>query len=492
MKKKLIILSVTSLTLVGLLGFASGNGKSLSIFAGSSCDGGHDGYHYKANAADYGKTGNKEFWACCTCQSQFLEPPTGTFKVREFSEAEFGGGEFNANHPAFIPALEARTATQTRDNYTVSSENVREVLFKDATAYTIGDSTVEMIWDDGKLYAYVTMGENTTSISVTSDYLQEATTITTSSKVLLGESAELVNAKEVNTTFVATYNGNEITYGGKVVLNSNANNLDPARKLFKAKALNDNETITIDGQKDTYYDDAYEIDISYVSLDDWNNNDVQATGKAYAVWDNNYLYVFVKVSDPNIDDHTLAGSKFGDPGTEQVDGVELWLSTCQDLPTSSSSWGREGYQELMLRRRAGSPGCTYYSRHSMGAKLWEDGNPHNQFTNTIPGLEGKENYTSSVSAVNDAEHYYTSEFRVPWYTFGERYVEIDDKANEIIDIMININDGELASGFVIDQNANEVKYLNMPRKGIVSTNSKGCDVWCTGSLQYMDQLQLIK
>ena len=62
----------------------------------------HHGYHYAEKAATIDQSGHKEFWACCTCQHQYLERPNGSFVDQS---DEYMIGVVDENHIAYIPPL---------------------------------------------------------------------------------------------------------------------------------------------------------------------------------------------------------------------------------------------------------------------------------------------------------------------------------------------------------------------------------------------------
>lgn len=82
-KKKILIFGMCGAMLAGaLIGLKSY--KMAPTKSNASCN--HVGYHYAANDPTCTAGGNKEFWACCECHSQFLEKPdVGTFTDKAFS-----------------------------------------------------------------------------------------------------------------------------------------------------------------------------------------------------------------------------------------------------------------------------------------------------------------------------------------------------------------------------------------------------------------------
>ena len=200
--------------------------------------------------------------------------------------------------------------------------------------------------------------------------------------------------------------------------------LDPARKLFSAVKTSDE--ITIDGNKDEKYNAAPIVDINVKTLVE--SGDPAAIGKASVLWDDSYLYVYVDVTDGDVNLSTSSHP-------EQNDSVELWISTCQSSPTSETTWGESN-----------RPYSAYCGEglFRMGAGAIEPTGFHWMFDNK--SLVGRE----IVSKLK--EHGYTVEYKIGWGTFGQR----EDKENQIIDFNININDRGTSG-----------------RKGMVSTNEYG-------------------
>ena len=200
--------------------------------------------------------------------------------------------------------------------------------------------------------------------------------------------------------------------------------LDPARKLFSARKTS--SVITIDGTKDEAYDTAPVVDVNYKTLVE--SGDPAAIGKAYVLWDDAYMYVYVEVTDEDVN---LSMSSH----PEQNDSVELWISTCQSSPTSETTWGNSN-----------RPYSSYCGEglFRMGVAQSEPTGFHWMFDNK--SLVERE----IVSKLT--EDGYVVEYKIGWGTFAQK----ENKENQVIDFNININDRGASS-----------------RKGMVSTNAYG-------------------
>ncbi|MCR4911324.1 MAG: hypothetical protein K5925_02210 [Bacilli bacterium] len=342
-------------------------------------------------------------------------------------------------------------AIHVRESYKVTDKDKYDAQFKDATEFIIGDSTARILWDEYGIYFYFTFGDNTSSIELKSDLTSETKTLTQSGKIFI-EKTGLDSTMLPEFDFIV--NGDEENIiEAALRLRENNNNVSPSRLLFEADYLDEGESITIDGKKDEAYESAPEIDVSNQSLKELDS--LAATGKAYIKWDNQYIYIFVDVEDDDVDSTTVNNSS-----PEKNDSVEIWISTCQTMPTLSTRWGwptggvnslrpRENYcGEGKFARRAGNPDNPLVGFHWM----WDN----------IGLVERK-----TASVLTDTG--YTVEFKIGWGTFA---TDVNDKLNEIIDLGININDGE-----------------NNSRKGIVCLNSYGHEIY--NKPGYLDHVILV-
>ncbi|MCR4561695.1 MAG: hypothetical protein K5694_00610 [Bacilli bacterium] len=344
------------------------------------------------------------------------------------------------------------SATHVRESYKVTTKQKCDAQFNDALETLIGDSTAKIIWDEDGLYFYFAFGEGTSSIELRSPLLDSPVILSESGKVMVNTP---ISDNSILPEFDIVINGDEENIIKSAIrLKENTNNVTPSRKLVEADYLDGEDTITVDGVMDNAYLDAPEIDISTNSLVE--KSDLAATGKARIKWDDEYIYIFVDVTDSDVDGETV-----NNQSPEKNDSVEIWISTCQTMPTLSTRWGwpvggvnslrpREDYcGEGKFARRAGNPDNPTVGTHWM----WDN-----------IGLVKRE--TASVLT----ETGYTTEFKIGWGTFAS---EVEDKVNEIIDLGININDGE-----------------NNSRKGVVCMNADSHNIHTNPG--YMDHLLLGK
>lgn len=324
------------------------------------------------------------------------------------------------------------SATHVRENYIVNDKNQYDAQFNDSVGATIGENTAKILWDDKGIYFYFTLSEDTESIKVESPILSSPITVNETGKVIVNQTG-----LEVSDLIEFTFTVNEDTENkieSSLYLIENNKNVKPSRKLFEADYLEENETITIDGVKDEAYASAPMIEVNTNSLVE--KETLGATAEAYVKWDNDYLYIFVDVTDSAVDSTTVNANS-----PEKNDSVEIWLSTCQTLPTLSTRWGwptggidslrpYEGFcGEGKFARRAGNPDSPTCGAHWM----WDNHDLVKRETASVVTETG-----------------YTTEFKIGLGTFA---TATEDKLNEIIDIGININDGE-----------------NNVRKGVVCLN----------------------
>ena len=299
----------------------------------------------------------------------------------------------------------AVSATEIRDCFKVSNDNVRDDLYKDASVNTIEDDKIEILYDDDGYYFYVTKGSNVSSLTFKFNNSSTEVVVDANKKFSVG-------AADNNFTLSYLKDGAQVSQEYFIKKASNGNNLEPARQLFSAKRL-DNQTITVDGELDAAYDQSVAIQVNKQSLVE--KGTVNATGVAYIMYDASALYVFVDVTDDDVDTTTINNNN-----PEQNDCVELWLSTTQVLPTSSTSWGTDnrpdsGYcGEGMFNLRAGSASMT------------------KGFHWLYDKTEVVKEATSKVTSTG-----YTAEFKIGWGSFDTTNMD-----NQIIDFSINISDGE--------------------------------------------------
>lgn len=330
-------------------------------------------------------------------------------------------------------------AIKVRDCYSVTSDNSRDKLFKDATPFTVAGSTFEILYDNDKYYLYVDKGTNSPSLKVTFDNVSDEFSVDADKKI------SVPNDKKY---FQVSYKEGEEAKTEKffIVNTPNKNNLASARKLYTTKYTT--ETITIDGKLDDVYDKSVKFDVNSKSLTEKGN--LEATGVAYSMFDDDYLYVFVDVADSHVDSTTV---NEGNP--EQNDSVELWISTTQTLPTSTTVWGTENRPDASycgegcFRLRAGMDNGL-----SGGHWLYDD------------SAKCPREAVSKLTSTG-----YTAEYKIGWASFRDSV-----KNGEIIDIMVTINDGENNTAGTRD------------RHGVVCSNLEGHNAYLKP--YYLDHIQL--
>ncbi len=337
-------------------------------------------------------------------------------------------------------------ATQVRDGFEVTSKDEQDAVFKDAAVADLDDTnSLLTLWDEKGFYLYVNMSGTTESIDIEIPSLSKTYSLNERGKAFIPmdslEVGSFANAVVTITDLEKAKTTNEyLLYCVK-----NTNNTDPARKLFTANKLASSEEIVVDGEKDDAYSVCEEIDISSKTLVE--RVGLAASGKAYMKWDDDFFYVFVDVKDANVD----TGSA-GDPWAN--DSVELWVSTCRTLPSLDTGWGDANRPtpsycgEGGFRLRAGDEtGANLTGMHWMFD--WKDGVPRQAASKTT-------------------ETGYTAEYKISWAAFAG----VKNKEETIIDMNLNINDGE-----------------NSIRKGIVSTNMHGHETYLRPA--YLDHVKLV-
>lgn len=343
-------------------------------------------------------------------------------------------------------------AIKVRSGMKVLLDNKEDNLYKDSKEYLIGNAKLKTLWDETNIYVLVDVPLSLEYLELSSPILNDAVRLTVglneikipgSGKLLVDDRFDLtVNYKEQNKT--------EISETCIIRLISNSNEVGEPRNLFTAKKLESNTSITIDGVKDNAYNDATVIDINKVVLTEngAKASEISTYGKAYARWDDNYLYVFVDVFDKNVNQNIQGTIWFND-------SVELWINTCRTLPSPLTKWGE-----------ANRPYKEYCGEGQFRLLALKDAT--NGLDGTAYLYDAVTKYPRDAKSIL-SENGYTAEYKIPLGTFAEE----TDKVGQIIDLMININEG--ASG---------------KRTGVISTNYGGQNVWEKPA--YMDHLLLVE
>lgn len=352
---------------------------------------------------------------------------------------------------------------EVRENYEVVVDGKEDLLYKkDAGEFTVGNdgTKVKALWSqNGKIYLLATLGSSTTSLKVEAFGGSVEFTASGEKELVATEDLKIDAWGE----FKLTVNGTATESYIRLVRNDD----NFGRNMHTAKQLASGTTITLDGVKDAAYDTTAALLIETVSAEE-NEGTPAAKGEAWILWDDDYLYVFVEVTDSDI-----STKQIGDPYAN--DSVEVWLDTCQQLPATTAGYGESNrpvslYRgELGYRVVAGQIGNDTWS-HWLG--------------------DDERTRPSAASKVADNRLSYTVEYKIPW---GKKVDDLDDgfanyipaldahigdenytKVGQIVDIMININDDNGQDG---------------KREGIVSLNSKGSNAWQWAGV--LDQLKLL-
>lgn len=325
-------------------------------------------------------------------------------------------------------------AQQVRDTYNVTVDGTEDLLYKDATAHTFGASTLKLLWAADGVYAYADLGETTQSFTMSGDFGTHSFTTSDPEYKISGSYA----LSDRLSATISYQDGDAAAVSGEYLirLSANASNLVPARNLYEIEKV-DGSSIVVDGTRDAIYGDAETLAIETISAQDNASKAPAATGKAWIVWDDGYLYVFVEVYDDTVTSALIDGKT----DYAQYDSVELWLSTCRTLPTASTGWGDANRPssdycgEGGWRVVAGNVGPLSGSHWMYD---WADGVPR-----------------ECTSVLTDTG--YTVEYKIAWSAFAG----VKDKVGEIVDMMININDDDGDGA----------------REGVVSANSLGQQAW---------------
>ena len=320
------------------------------------------------------------------------------------------------------------TAKEVRDNFDVTDE----FTYKEANSQAIGKNEVKLLWNEDGIHLFANLDNSTNEIAIK----DKGISITNSGHYLIPEDDINVN-DYVSLTFINKTTSNTEEIETLIHCIANAGNLEPARKMFKANKANG--SISIDGIKDEEYLDSPKIDVNVVSLSE--STTPAASAEAYVKWDDSYLYVFVDVSDLDV-------NKSISSAPHENDSVELWISTCQNFPTDTTPWGEGGRPanycgEGLFRAAAGNV-SELTGFHWMFDKVERE-------------------VTSAITSYG-----YTVEYKIGFGSFSE----VKNKENQIIELTLDINDRGTSN-----------------RKGIVSTNMYGHR--CFEKPCYLDHIKLV-
>ena len=335
---------------------------------------------------------------------------------------------------------------QVRDCYAVTVDGTEDMLYKDALESTFGTSKVKMLWDASNVYVIATLGEDTNSLK----FETAAGTVELTPDDGMTQEFTLAGTYQLNenVNLKVTYQDAEdaaVTTEYLLKMQMNDSNIAGSpRKMYEAKKLAEGESITVDGQREAAYGTEATVIIDKIAQIDEGKSAPTTTGKAWITWDDEALYVFVEVTDSNV-----STTQIGDAW--QNDSVELWLDTCQQLPTSTAGWG-DANRPLPLYRGEGG-------FRVLAGKIGADTGMHWLF-------DDARTRGTTASVITDTG--YTVEYAIPWAEkldewdngFGDYIPSLGgpgEKVGQVINFIININDDDGDGS----------------REGIVSSNTMG-------------------
>lgn len=332
---------------------------------------------------------------------------------------------------------------QVRDCYAVTVDGTEDMLYKDALESTFGTSKVKMLWDASNVYVIATLGEDTNSLK----FETAAGTVELTPDDGMTQEFTLAGTYQLNenVNLEVTYQDAEdaaVTTEYLLKMQMNDSNIAGSpRKMYEAKKLAEGERITVDGQREAAYGTEATVIIDKIVLTE-NNDGPKSSGKAWIVWDDTNLYIYVEVKDENV-----SATQIGDAW--QNDSVEVWLNTCRSLPTSTTIWGTD--RDGMTGNRVDSSWCG-----EGGFRVLANG---------IGDASGQEwlwdDNKSSVDKFDSRSVLIDGGYAVEYKIFWGSFVNVENKVGEVIDFIININDDDGDGA----------------REGIVSSNTMGNYAW---------------
>ncbi len=369
------------------------------------------------------------------------------------------------------------TVREVREYYDVTVDGIEDryrnggssyySLYSDTIANEAEGYAVKALWKEGKIYLFATFEEyenpadSVTSLEVTA--FGQTVTLTPNDPEVALEAEEIaLNAFSFLTVKVngeTTVDG--ANYEGAISLSANPNNY--GRKMMEAKQLATGATINVDGVLDEAYGEKV-TDINTVTLTE-NGGTPQATGELYIRWDDEFLYVFVDVTDSDV-----STAQRGEAHAN--DSVEVWLDTCQQFQ-GGQGWGDNNRPVGLYRGELGYRVVA----GQVGGDTWSH-------------WLGDDARTRPTAASVVTETGYTVEYKIPW---GKKCDEWDDGfANYIPALDAHVGDANYTKiGQIVNLtvNINDDNGQDGVREGIMSTNVKGCEAWATP--RYLDHLKLV-
>lgn len=225
-----------------------------------------------------------------------------------------------------------------------------------------------------------------------------------------------------------------------LVATANGANYVTARKEYTATRVLSTESIELDGQLDAAYEDATPFEVATI-----NSGATDTTATVYAVWTNNYLYLFVDVHDANVD------TDRENERPEASDSVEIYIDTWNKALVDEQYWG-EGYRP----------------NDYIGEGLFRIGAGQQQIRSGFHYMYDQ-HCATAVSALTETG--YTAEFRIDCTGFKAEFPAAADKLDEQIAIAVRVNDSDANT---------------LDAKGVVCTNADQLNAFFDiGSLDMM-------
>jgi hypothetical protein len=164
------------------------------------------------------------------------------------------------------------------------------------------------------------------------------------------------------------------------------------------------ETPIIDGVREDAWSVSEEHPIAKLDADSWPSSDADCSGSWWALWDFDYLYVFVDVNDESLENDS--GESWQD------DSIEIYVDAGNDKPNRYAPAGDE-YQY----RAAWNPDVPEFQEYHHGNR-------------SVPGVE---------FIILETDDGYTLEIKFPWESL---YVEGKPTLGDLMGFEVMINDGD--------------------------------------------------
>ncbi len=368
------------------------------------------------------------------------------------------------------------SAKEVRELYDITVDGEEDAnLYMDAGVYEEEDYTVKALWKEGKLYLlaefteYEDSSDEVQSLEVTA--FGKTVTLTHDNPEVALEADDI--ALNGFSYLTVKADGEIVIDGakGEGVITLSANNMNYGKQRYEAKQLAAGATIEVDGILDSAYGEKVG-DINVIT-ERANDSAPASTGEFYIRWDDEFLYVFVDVTDSDV-----STAQRGDPYAN--DSVEVWLDTCQQFQ-KGQGWGGDNRPVGLYRGEGGF--------RVLAGKVGADSGQHWLW-------DDERTRPTTASVVTETG--YTVEYKIPWGKKLDGAEGWDDgfanyipatgehadlyadstahtnKVGQIVTFMININDDNGQDGV---------------REGVTSLNAGGNMAW--DSPRVLTQLKLV-